>query len=629
MFNTTGNIQYSFYNQTGDCQFNFNLLIDTLFGYTNIGLSGYSNSGLYGASNINFNCSSGKIFDNNNRFVGAYTPNSVFSLSGNISNNSYNIFINGKPIEFNQSKSTGTYNYIYIKPQNTNISYNTYINGYSPALYFTTLQGNTGLSNLTGTILNSGLPITIYSGYVSNLDSIPISFTFNTGSVKNSIDYLVNLSGAESLGNYTGNLELTTNAGLLKYPIYINVTGDPITNVYSFNLNGDNTIENGLSNLFTSDIENTIGSGIPIVVSLEYISGSGIFYTNIDVNYFYSGNITGEITGSGIINQFITGQGTGIGGLLNLSGSGMASGYISGDFIYSTGNFVWPYTVRVSGYGSGLNYTGLGTGDIPTQITGTILSGSGFYIYNSSIVINPTNIYSSGATGYISGTGGILYNTPIDYDKLYINDANSAILYNYHYTSAATLVNYLNSSTGVHLVKAGYDGVNTILLTGLRGIDTNVSMWTDVSNIGNMQTISSSLIGGQDLGIGQLLYTIGNSTGNINNSFIGSGTYIETGMGDVVGSGNIINYIKTFTGSWNLLTGNISDMIDYYIYNYYNIEQTKYYNNLPIYFVNSTLTANVAYTNNYDTLPDVAKLTISGVNTNSGLSILITGNYTN
>ena len=100
MYQTGISIKRSFYNQTGDFQFNANLIVDNLAGVLNIGVSG-------AGPNINFQCISGKIYDNTGNFFGVYYPNEQFSISGNVTHNSFDYFWNGGPAAYGISKATG------------------------------------------------------------------------------------------------------------------------------------------------------------------------------------------------------------------------------------------------------------------------------------------------------------------------------------------------------------------------------------------------------------------------------------------------------------------------------------------------------------------------------------------
>jgi len=623
MFTTTG-LKRIFYGQTGNFQFGCDFTVDNYTGTMNFGLSGS------GVNNINFLFSGGKIIDNSSRFIQNYPINSIFSLSGNLNSGSYDIFYNGNPISYNNNKSTGIYNYFYIKPNNVNTTYNFYLNGDTPNLTISNINCSTGDIVATGTIINNKLPIRIYGGRFSNFNSGNSIFSLSgvsTGDLSSpSIGkFYILPSGSSSIGSYIGNLQLTTNAGNLTYPITINITGSPNVVENSIILNGQENIFANTVQLYTANINSNISSGLPILVSLSHISGSGDYYKYIDIFSGWSGNISGFIQNQGIISQLAIGIGSGTGGQLNNLATGFASGIITGTTQFATGIFVWDYSLLVSGYGTGTNYSGIGTGLLYDYILGPISNGSGTYFYNSYITGTTGNLRSLNATGFIHGTGAIYYNTPSNFDKLYINDNNTAIINNFSYFGMTGLTTYINNNTGTHLVTAINDGINTITLSGIRGAATNVSLLVDDTNLGNMSLSDSSLIGGRDLGIGNIL----NSnlfTGFLNQTFTGSGYYTQFASGTINGSGRVLDHIKTFTGSWNLLTGaSPFNQVDYLLNNFINNTFSTYQNNNPINYVNSTSYININYINTKDQNNDVAMLTITGLGFDTGISIQITG----
>lgn len=626
MFFTNSGIKRTFYCQTGNFQFGADILLDNYVGSLNFGISG---SGAADPININFLLSGGKIIDQNGKFLTTYSTNNSVQISGNVTSGFYDIFVNQTPILYGNSKPTGIYNYFYLNPQNVNCAYNFYVNGADPNLLVTNVEFFTGATGAAGQIINESiLPLRIYSGGLSNFSSnsqISLSGLF-TGDLYNVENFYIIPNGQGSLGNYSGNLQLTTNAGILNYPLQIIITGTSGAAGQILNLNGLNVISAGQNQSYTANIVTTSGAGYNLAVSLSYVTGSGDFYETISVSNFYTGGVTGFILNNGFLTQFVTGSGSGFGGELNNLATGLTSGFINGNLQYSTGTFTWPYNLFISGYGTGNNYSGIGTGFYNYIFTGTILTGSGTYYQDGPTLVNQNNIQAVGPTGYIHGTGAIYYNAPANFDKLYVANNSVAILNNFSYFGITGLVNYLNNNTGIHLVTAITDNINTVTLSGIYGINTDVSLLVDNSNVGNMAVSGPMLLGGMDLGIGNNLISVGNLTGCINNVFTGSGNYSQAASGTLTGFGNVLNYTKTFTGSWDLLTGRPFFQADYFQNNFYNSVATIYQNNYPTFYSNSTAFINVIYTNIWDSNPDVALLTVSGVNTNLVQNILITGN---
>ena len=638
MYSTSTGIKKSFYSQTGNFQFQADLLVDSLLGGVNLGVSGLKSGNI--PTVINYFCNSGKIFDNNNKFVGAYTPDETFSISGNIKSGRYDYFINNNPISYNNYKDTGTYNYFYINPNYISCDYDLYINGEQPNLSVTNITCFTGDYAGTGYIINNRLPLIIYSGEYSNF-STNLSFGYSdifTGQLN------IGESGAfyiyptsESAGLYTGKMNLFTNGGTLFHNTVINITESPVnTNDYNFNLNGLDYIIQNNTQLYTSDVEALFGSGIPIVVSLEYYSGSGNFYTNIDIISGFSRQISGYIFNSGylISGNSVTGIGTGSGGYLNNTATGFVSGYFSGNLQYATGSFTWPYSLNVTGYRTGINYSGIATGFHNMIVSRTINSGSGTYNYNGLLTGNSTqNLYNVSGTGFIYPTGKIYYGFPQPSDLVSINAVNpgfpsmSNAYYDSTYYTIDELVDYINASN----IATGFkDTPNTIMITGLYpdSITQQTLLTIDPFNAGTMTVSDYYLVGSVDLGVGQSVFSDNLPvTGYIANyKFTGSGVYYQNISGYISGSGNIIDYAKTFTGSWNLFTGQGEDQVNYYSGGLYNIEKNKYLDtDHPVYYTDSTAIINVEYINPYDSLSDIAILKVSGLNLNTGISLYITG----
>lgn len=624
MYTTTSGIKRSFYAQTGQFQFGVDIMLDNTTGLLNFGLSGS------GVSNLNFLLSGGKIIEPGGKFLSSYSAGNQVSISGNCDTQNYDILINKYPFLYNNLLSTGGfYNYIYLNPKNTTLSYNFYINGETPNLTVSSITGYSGDLLELGYIVNNnpGIPLRIFSGVLVGFNSganSPFYFSgVSTGDIVNTGYYYIFPNGGLSLGGYTGTLQLTTNGGSFFYPVGINISGSTAFESNSVIINGPQLIFHNNTQQYTANIFSSVG--LPFYISLNSVSGTGNFFTNIEVVSGYNKIISGFIVNSGTIYQSITGKGTGIGGQANNTGSGFCSGQVGGTLQYATGIFTWVTPVTVSGYGTGAHYSGIGTGTYNYPSTGKIVNGSGTYSFNNSIKGNIKNLQSVGPTGYIHGTGGIFYNTPQPFDKLYVNNSTFAIVNGFSYVGITGLTGYLNTNTGIHLVTSIISG-GFVILSGVLGAKSDGVLFTDVSNAGNMFVIGSQIIGGKDLGVGQNLTSIGNISGYVNMVLTGSGIYSQKVSGYISGSGNIIDYTKTFTGSWNLSTGSSPAVqTSYLVRNFTSNNFSRYSNNFPVTYINSTNFIKVAYSNNNDIIPDVSILVISGKNTNFTQSILITG----
>ena len=151
---------------------------------------------------------------------------------------------------------------------------------------------------------------------------------------------------------------------------------------------------------------------------------------------------------------------------------------------------------------------------------------------------------------------------------------------------------------------------------------------------GGTTTFSNpTLIGGYDFGIPLITGNLnvvcsGGVTGFINTIFTGSGYYSGILSFQIRGTGVVLNYSKSFTGCWDLLTGIPFRQVDYLARGFYNPGATKtgYLNNYPTYYNYGTETIKVTYNNPYDSFNDIALLTITGSGFPTGLNMIISGN---
>ena len=614
-----------FYSQTGNFQFSSTVQLTSNYNSLEFGLSGS------GQSNINFLLSNGKVYDASGRFVEVYNANDIVNISGNCTQYSYDYFINGYPLAYGLSKSFGIYDHFYFKNNGVTGGYDFIINGQQPKLTVNNIVCNSGDSSVVGSIVNMDLPVNIYSGVLTNYTSGSLtgqsSFGFSgvpTGILTYSENFAI-YPLPNSTGINSGTLRLYTNGGNFDYPFQINISGTQTSN-FSIDLSGPNTISNGRHNNYTSSI--IADYYIPISVSLQYISGSGEWYTNIPISSGYFGNIISGITGSGIATQYVTGFGSGFGGFYNLMATGLASGIISG-LAYATGDFIWNYPNII--------YTGLG-------YTSYIQNYTGYY----------TGVYSSNYTGLFSGLGtGI---TPAPYTGYYSNnytgnyiDVGLTTNYSGQYTGFYTGM-YTGMTTGISTGQSGYyygeytgqytgcytgSYIETFISNGTGLISSNLISGTILNGSGyynyngNIYSNYSPVysVGNTYLPTGTPLTLFKNSTGKLVNTFTGVNSGISIPVsGNIYGSGNVLNYTKNLTGIWDLTTGAIGQSVDFRQSGWYSGGK---YINPPMYspsFLNGILLSNITYTNNYDTNHDIVLLTISGYGTNSSVNITITGN---
>lgn len=167
--------KHNFYTQTGNFSFELDILVNNVTGICNFGFSG-SASG----NNFTFQCKSGKFIDNNNHYVDSYIEDVSNTVSGNISSNTVDYFINDDPVAFGLARPTGNLDYFYIQPQNCEVEFDVFINGDEPNYTVTSPYNfDSGITNIPVTITNNSLDFRIFTGFYqgnsnyANISGVP------------------------------------------------------------------------------------------------------------------------------------------------------------------------------------------------------------------------------------------------------------------------------------------------------------------------------------------------------------------------------------------------------------------------------------------------------------------------
>jgi hypothetical protein len=373
-------------DQTGIFNYSLNLTFDNTSGSCLLGFSGNTT--------LNFEFKSGKIYESGD-YLHGYETSIPLNLSGHISANSHDLFINGTPIYIEKSKATGVFSWFYANPENVNITVNEfYINGEIPD--YTIISGGTFFSGetLSGLIINnSNVNFRIFSGEIPTSGS---NFTFSgltTGNIAPSgtgAFYLV--YNVLETAAYTTPIKLYTDFGDISFD-YIATGYSTGTNNYFLLVNpsGFNMVNgeiNGYSVLYNNP------SGNNVKVFLKNVSNSVYYGTIWGGDYLSSrfsgyGPMSGNLTGSGIIWGDIY-TGTANVWWLHIyyyyPGCPNATGFLSG-FRYATGDFAYPWTLTGSGMCTGTygGVTGfyLGSG-VTTGIKNlTINDNSGTFTFSN------------------------------------------------------------------------------------------------------------------------------------------------------------------------------------------------------------------------------------------------------
>ena len=203
---TNSIIKHNFYKQSGAFSFLLNLSIDNTTGILNFGFSGDA------GKSFNLECKSGKFVDHKNNYIDSYAENIIYSVSGNVDNNSLDYFINNNPASFGLSRPTGHLDYFYIDPQNCTVDFDLFIQGEIPDyIVICPTIFNSGITNIPITITNNSFPFKIFSGFYNgdktkaNVSGIPSLIP--TGIT----EFYIRQSGLS--GNVSFPVKLQTNFG--------------------------------------------------------------------------------------------------------------------------------------------------------------------------------------------------------------------------------------------------------------------------------------------------------------------------------------------------------------------------------------------------------------------------------
>lgn len=422
----TGYKKRSIAQQTGNVFFSF----DASLAVT----SGLSEFGLSGGAPFKFSLSGGKILDPNGNFVQSYYPDQSVNISGILSPNTFNYYINSNIIAFGQPTPTGVYSspisYLYANTNNT-LEISSLVRGEVPD-YSLDEAGSYTVSGqlVSGRIINnaSGRAFRIFDASINGQSSFAVS-SFSTGDITNT-GYIVFSGDGFYLQDQILPVVLQTNFGQIDYQFTISGDNSAVSDVY-LNLSPDLNVAFSDRPLYINAAVAAFPSGTRVGVSLEYLSGTT---GNI---YYYSGatgsgsaQMSGYITGCGSLSYQTTGYVSGLDPKTAIWETGVGTGVFSSARICATGNVSGNYLIDIYGLGFGniqsdytasgaatgyytgrvpftgavLNavaYNYAGTGDSPTVATGTVPVGTGkIRVYPTGCIglgspIDSSNYYSA------------------------------------------------------------------------------------------------------------------------------------------------------------------------------------------------------------------------------------------
>lgn len=344
-----------------------------------------------------FQLKNNKIYSKNNGLLGGYNSNDTIVFSGNVSNNTLDLYKNNDPLYIGLSRNfTGLVSGFFIESKNFSLDISSLsIFGEQPSYFFSNnLLYNSG-DQIPVTLNNSGkYPIIIYSGEViSNNFTVNGLTNLNIPSNDFRNFYLINN------GNFSNDVEIVyvkLYSNLGTEDLYINLSGTLIdNNLFYITVSPPvNTIFDGENLIYNLSLGNASGTNLEI--SLEYISGiTGDYYRDVQRTGYLTGIVSGLISGQGFIQNNLTGLISGFNSLRNNFEYGTGSGLIS--------TFKIADNQLVSGYYDTIG-TGVGNVDFITDIIGSGFANnilySGFITYQGGNLTGYSNI---NATGYILG----------------------------------------------------------------------------------------------------------------------------------------------------------------------------------------------------------------------------------
>lgn len=515
--------------------------------------------GITGTNNISFICESGRITWNN-LFIDSYLPYYNYSAFIDITESNINYSNNENNIFYGLEKETGAFEYFYFKRNKTEINadFDFYLSGDNKPNYEITNYGlllNTKQNVITGKFFNYGDgKIRIFDSNSQGLQNL--NYIFNKDEFQNGqyLDFFY--SGNISNFNFNEPIITTfyTNYGQTQINFkIINATSLEKSILLNQNsalrFNQNNVINRELSWINYSGDISTNNFNTELYFELSYVDGSGEFLSNdFAKSAYFSDFANGYIFESGMI--------TGMKSILT------GNNYITGFYEVTFSRFKWATGITTgyfsgAGYGiaTGDNYSGLSYGIFTGYLTGVIYDGSGSFVFDnvlgSGFLVNEA--YSILYTGYKNATGYINISGIINDSPIFIGNNDTPILKGLQYNNETGLVYYLNTNPE-HKVKASYDDNLIKLEANISGTQGNLISISDYAcSISKLFSYTPFLLGGEDIGsTGNIVYSNSLFTGIVSCSSMNSGYYVDSVTGIKEGT---FRYIRTFSGSWDLLTG--------------------------------------------------------------------------
>jgi len=379
------------------------------------------------------------------------------------------------------------------------------------------------------------------------------------------------------------------------------VTGNPGSNVIFHNATGTPTTP------FTG-------------LLMGAVTGTGYYFEEIG-GYFYDTGRQG-IFFTEPVSGFITGTGFLSGGPYNIVDSGfLQTGVTGSQFVVDY------YLLNVSGYVPNvtLPFSGeQGFGYLSGTISALVTSGTtSIQMYVTGV---PNVAYYGSPTGFRNATALLNYNNPSGLDVIVINTIpiwyapNSYFQAPSFYSGVSGLANIINTNPQLFSVSASILNTGQILLTSLiSGSSGNLITLDSQGSATQPSFTTSGLVSGKDY-YAKMTPT-GVYSGFLNTILSASGFYVAEGYGEITGFVDILYFIRSFTGLWNLTTGGLNFLNSgFYSGNTYQSSPVTF-TNTPGYF-----SMNISYNNSPQYYSnDLALLTITGNNFGTGVQLIVSG----
>lgn len=390
-------------------------------------------------------------------------------------------------------------------------------------------------------------------------------------------------------------------------------SNQPVTGIPNGN---GNVLFNRLSGLATTPF-----TGLANVC----VTGTG-FYLQQILGYFYdSGNQC--INYYKPISGYITGSGTLSGGPYNIIYNTTMAKLTGSQLVVSSGEAIHQGLI----YNFNINlFNAPAFGRISGVYNLTLTSGeSGSRNINDLLFGLPNQIFSIALSGTKQATAVLNYNTSVENDCVVINGL--PIFYDTGLFSGSSYFNSINTlNTSINSQSSGFnctgynDGTKIYLTSLINGRSGNSILISTTGGATKPTFNSTTFTGGVNYHFP--LTAINYFSGYLSTGFNGTGYFVASGTGILSGQIKQLDFIRTFTGLWDLTTGTISFRNSGFISggNYQNSGFTllSTYSGINIF----------PFQVNYDNSPvvysqDLALLTITGFNSNTGISIILSGKY--